>query len=80
MMLSLARKYGMLYFEEWMSAGSLAEKFAVLKIMMEQNALSYKDVTGRDAPPPSKAPTAPAPSSEYPGLNIQELLEKETRR
>jgi hypothetical protein len=80
MMLSLARKYGMLYFEEWMSAGSMAEKFAVIKVMMEQNALSYKDVTGRDAPPPSEAPTAPAPSSEYPGLNIQEKIEKETRQ
>jgi hypothetical protein len=80
MMQSLARKYGSLYMEEWMSAGSLAEKFVVLKVMMEQNALSYKDVTGRDAPPPSKAPTAPAPSSEYPGLNIKESVEKETKR
>jgi uncharacterized radical SAM superfamily protein len=83
MMLSLARKYGMVYFEEWMSAGSTAERFAVLATMMEKNALSFQDVTGLASPPPAgaaKSAPTPAPSQEYPGLNIKELLEKETRK
>jgi len=81
MMLALARKYGMVYFEEWMSAGSNAEKFAVLATMMEKNALSYQDVTGLASPQPAEKLPAPVPKQqEYPGLNIKELLEKETRK
>ncbi len=78
MMLALARKYGMVYFEEWVSAGTNAEKFAVLKLMMEKNALNYQDVTGLASPPPVEKPNPAEPGSPYPPLSLQELLERET--
>ena len=44
LMLALSRKYGMVYMEEWLSAGSTAEKLAVLSIMVKNNAITPAEI------------------------------------
>lgn len=77
MMLSLARKYGMVYFEEWLSAGTTKEKWAVLSRMMEKNALKRQDANVSAPPSPGALPSASSTTnSQYPPLSV----EKETNK
>jgi hypothetical protein len=75
MMLSLSRKYGMVYFEEWLRAGTTAEKFAIISLMMEKNALSFQDMV-RSLPEEERAGMEKSLKEEYPSLSVKELMEK----
>ena len=74
MMLALGRKYGMVYFEEYIASGTKAEKMIVIQKMLEKNAL--KNQESNVSAPPYQAPASRTSLSELPPLSVKELVEK----
>jgi hypothetical protein len=68
----------MVYFEEWASSGTNAEKMVVIQKMLEKNALRNQD--SNVSAPPYPAPTSRVPQPELPPLSFKEQVEQETRK